>query len=211
MNAKRALDILMSRLGGRTSPELRAKCADEMQLSQERLEGSETLPYFLQSETANNLTKVGDRRLKKPGDMLRESDDDELIYVDAQGIEHALTKGDIDDLQGDFPDSGPPQAYGMRGDYILFFPLPDAEYSVKFTTYYARQSPIIDDASFENAWLKNASDLLISMTGLVIAGQVLKDPELVPVFSQAESAAKTRLFHMQVAWEEANRERLPEE
>lgn len=211
MNAKSALDVLMSRLGGRTSPELRISCALEMQLQQEKLESAETLPYFLKSETASNHTAVGDRRLGKPSDFLRESDEDELIYIQDDGTEIMLDKGDYDDLLVKYSGQGSPKAYALRGNYIMFFPTPDAEYAVKFSSYYARQDRIQDSDAFENAWLKNAADLLISMTGLIIAGQYLKDPELVPVFAKAEAEAKVRLFHLQVAYEEANRERLLEE
>lgn len=208
MNTKASLDILMGRLG-RTDPDLRSKCLLEMQLAQESLEQSETLPWFIQGEKADSLTDIDERRLRLPPDFLRESEEQELVYIDSEGEEHSLEKGSYDELREEFGAgaTGEPKKYAIRNDYIVFFPIPDSQYAVAFSSYYARQTPPEDTTASENAWFKNASDLLIARAGLVIASNYLKDPELVQTFGDLHKDAKTRLFHLEVAREEANRER----
>lgn len=208
MNTKDSLDILMGRLG-RSDPSLRTKCLLEMRLAQESLEQSETLPWFIQSEKADSATKVNDRRLRLPPDFLRESEEETLVVIDDQGIEHHLEKGAFDELLSEFGSEavGPPQKYCIRGEYLQFFPLPDAEYPVRYSSYYSRQTPPEDTTASENAWFKNAADLVIARAGLVIATNYLKDAELTKTFDGLLGDAKRRLFHLEVAREEANRQR----
>lgn len=208
MNVKDSLDILMGRIG-RSDPALRAKCLLEMKLAQESLEQSETLPWFIQSEKADSLTKINDRRLRLPPDFLRESEEETLVYVDSEGVEHHLVKGAFDELLSEFGSDakGPPCKYAIRGEYLQFFPMPDAEYQVRYSSYYARQTPPEDTTTSANAWFRNAADLVIARAGLIIATNYLKDPELQSTFDGLLGDAKKRLFHLEVAREESNRSR----
>lgn len=65
----------------------------------------------------------------------------------------------------------------------------------------------MDDVGNENAWLKYVPDLLIAKTGLIIAGEYLKDTDLVTLFGAQQERAVKRLANFETAREEANRSR----
>lgn len=201
--------MLMGRLG-RDSPEFRAKALVEMNLVQvDRLEKRPTLPHWLITEQAEAITEPLEPRLYLPTDFIREVEDFQLIFVDTDGDEWDLGKRGWDEALLEYDDTaeGVPAIYTMRGNYIHLRPTPDGEYTVRFSGYYAKQSPIVDDASFENAWTINAPSLLIGLTGLVMAGQYMKDADLVTTFGALAKDSNQELETSIVAFEEANRER----
>lgn len=211
MHVQESLNVLMSRLGNRTDPDLRQACLREMKLAQESLEASETLPWFLLSETTFARTEAGERRIPLPPDFLRESEEQELVVI-VDDVRVTLPKGDYDTLRAEAEGiTGVPQAYTLRGQYLVLFPTPDAEYSVEFSSYYARQEPPSDTADSQNAWFKNFPDLMMARAGLVIASMNLKDGELTALFDGLLKEAQRRLFHAEVAREEANRTRMMED
>lgn len=212
MNVKESLDILMKRLGNRTDPDLRASCLAEMKIAQEQLESAETLPWFIMSESASASTKAGERRLRLPADFLRESDEQELVIVKSDGTEKNVEKHSFDELHNHYGEQeGEPEAYAVRGEYLVFFPKPDAVFSVKFSSYYARQQPPIDTTDTPNKWFEHVADLLIAKAGVQIATNYLKDVDLAGVFVGNQKEAERRLFHLEVAREEANRDRQMED
>lgn len=209
MTGKEILDILMGRLG-RDSPEFRAKTLLEMKLAQEdRLEKRATLPHWLITERADTVTEIGEPRLFLPSDFIREVEDMNLMLVEEDGNELDLGKRGWDEalVEYDDADTGEPAIYTMRGNYVHLRPTPDAVYTIRFPGYYARQPAPIDDASFTNAWLTHASSLIIGLTGMVMAGLYLKDPELVAAFGITAKDANKELDDAITAFEEANRER----
>lgn len=209
MNAKAALDVLMGRLA-RSAPGLRASALNEMNvLQQTELEGGPELYWFLISEDATGQTVADERRVRLPSDFIREVDEKPLVSILDGEDDVKLIKADYEDAMIEFGTEakGEPKVYCLRGDYLVFFPKPDDAYQLKLPGYYAKQPLIIDDVSFENAWLKWASDLLIAGTGLVIAGSYLKDPELAQLFAGQKLVAQDRLNKLATAREEANRER----
>lgn len=212
MNVKESLDILMGRLA-RTSPELRTQCLLEMKLAQESLEAGETLPWFILTESAFTETVIGERRVKLPPDFLRESEEQRLVWFDDQECEHEIIKGGYDELMKEYGSAaeGDPEKYCIRGPYIQLFPTPTSVRKVEYSSYYGRQQVPLDSVDSQNAWFANAPDLLIARTGIVIASNYLKDAELMTLFDGLLRDAHKRLFHNEVAREEANRERLMED
>lgn len=209
MTGKECVDLVMARCS-RDAPELRAKVLTEMILAQQqKLEGRAELPYWLLSERADTQTKVGEPRLFLPGDFLRESEDMRLIYVNADGDEDELDKLSWDDAHIEFDDTatGVPSVYTMRGKYLYLRPTPDAVYSIRLASYYARQPKPQDDVNFTNEWTVEAPELLIAHTGQVISAQYIKDPDLTSVFSVQIQTNEKLLNDAIVAFEEANRTR----
>lgn len=211
MTGTQILDLLMSRLGNKTEASLRATCLLEMQLLQEtQLEGGPTLPWFT-IEGDYSLTLVsGQRHVVLPADFIRQVDDGEkpVLYYPTDGTDAIpLPKMAYDEALSHYGHTatGAPEAYALRGDRIMFFPLPDAAYTVKID-YHKRQSAPTDTAA-ENAWMKWASDLVIAGTGEVICAQHLQDPELAQVFTNQKITAFGRLQIMDTAREEAGRNR----
>lgn len=212
MNVKKCLDILMRRLGNRTSPSLRATCLDEMVLVQiEELEGMEELPWFLISEQATTLTTPGEARIVLPTDFLREVEDDNLTIYDADGVKIAdLGKVGYDEGRLQIPDDADPATptlYSILGGYVILRPTPDIEYTIRYPSYYGRQPEPEDTADSENQWFKWVPGLLIAKTGVVVAGEILGDENLVQLFGAQQKRGMERLENMIVAREEANRSR----
>lgn len=214
MTASKILDLLMSRLGDRREPELRALCLLEMALAQETvLEAGPVLPWFLITEEAVTTTTVNDHRVELPDDFIREVDDGEypLYYRPADGSSDVvLTKGSFSELRAkNWGERDTPMGYALRGEYLMIFPKPQEEHILVLPGYYARQTPPSDSDSFENVWCKWAPDLLMSVTGEIVAAQHLQnvDPIVVQSFSNIKVEAYNRLSRMETAREEANRDR----
>lgn len=211
VNTRKILDLLMARLGNKTSPALRANCLVEMSLIQETdLEGAELLPWFLIGEGAIAVTVPGERRLMLPSDFIREIEDDNLYLVNEDGTYTDIRKVGYDEGRFELglnPEQGPPTLYSVRGNYILLRPTPDAEYSIRFPSYYARQPLPVDATDDQNAWFRWVPDLLLAKTGVIIAGEYLKDTELVTLFGAQQQRAVKRLENVETAREESNRSR----
>lgn len=201
----------MARLGNRTSSVLRGNCLKEMVGVQEILEGAPDLPWFIISEATWGETTVGDRRVKLPGDFIREVEEAPLMYRDVDGEDHEIVKGEYQDLEREYSTvaTGTPLHYAFRGDYLVLFPTPDAVYELRFPHgYYARQDPPQDLESSHNPWFRYVSDLILAMTGSIVAGQYLKDVELVGQFASQKAEAENRFVRLMTAHEEANRDRV---
>lgn len=211
MNVKQSLDILMRRLGNRTAPGLRSACLDEMTAFQTlELEQAPELPWFIITEMTSGTAKANERRVKLPIDFLREVEGAPFEYVDADGEAHEVRKGDYSDLQDTYgtEDTGPPERYDFRGDYVVLFPIPDQDYVVRFPEgYYARQPVPEDSTDSENAWFKNVADLVMATAGLRVSTNILKDADLITAFSSDVAKAENRMVRIITAKEEANRDR----
>lgn len=209
MTGKECLDLLMGRCN-RDSPEFRQKALLEMVLVQtDRLEKRALLPHWLITEQAEAFTEPDEPRLYLPSDFIREVEDMRLLLVDTDGNELDMRKKGWDDALLYYDDTavGVPDVYTMRGNYIHLRPTPDDIYTVRLSAYYARQPILLDDAGFTNAWTENATGLLIGLTGIVMAGQYMKDADLVTTFGVLAKDATKELDDSVVAFEEANRNR----
>lgn len=210
MTGQRVLDLLMSRFGGRDADtELRAKAALEMELAQVNLENGEFLPWFLLSEDATVASDAEERRVQVPTDFLREHDEGDLMFQDAEGKWQPLDKDDYDILLAKWTFDGTgefPEQYSIVGEYFTLFPTPTQSINLRLTKYYARDAAPTD-TSAENKWLKYAPDLLMNETGFIVASQHIKDMELAGVFKAGRDEALKKLFKAHVAREEANRMR----
>lgn len=212
MNCSQALDLLMSRLGNRTQPSLRATCLLEMVLAQQtQLEGNEHLPWFLLSEELTTVTPSDgvERRVSLPTDFLREAEEQALLIVDSEGVEHEVVKDDYDVLiqkHGYDATSDLPLEYALSGNYVHLFPIPSVQRKLRLRCYIRDAVPQ-DSTSSENKWLKYAADLLIAEAGIVVASQHLQDPEMAATFAGMQQRARNRLFKAGVARDEANRMR----
>lgn len=211
MTGQDALTLLMSRLGDRTRPELRAICLLEMRLAQETvLEGAPFLPWFLITEEATTLTTANERRIVMPTDFIRQVDEEKpLYYRDSEGVDHEMEKKAYDELVSWYGSAatGVPEAYSLRGNYFLLFPKPSAVYTLVLPGYYAHQPPISDTVD-ENQWLKWAADLVMAHAGVQVGEKHIQlEADKVAGFKQDIVIATDRLSRMETAREEAGRHR----
>lgn len=205
----------MKRLGNRTETTLRATCLDEMIQVQSMLERAPVLPWWLISEQETATLTANDRRLAVPTGFLREVEEEasdeegSLIVVDTQGNEIPLPKDTYANLArtiGTQATADVPQAYALVGQYFMMFPIPNLALSVKIRCYLADQ--VIGDNNTENGWLKNASDLLIAKTGLVMGGQHIVVPaDKMAAFASAVQEATARIAVENIARAEASMKR----
>lgn len=202
MDGITALDITMSRLGGRTSPSLRSIVLAEMQMVQtELLDRLAFKPWFLLSEDSTVSCVVGEQRLPLPLDFLQESEEGALWYT-FNGIPKYPERRDWDVLAKGFADglgNGPPEYYALGGKYYFLFPAPDIAYTFHLRYYQAPEPPT--DTTATNAWLTHVPKLLIAATVQAVAAGHLQNfdlataagTEVVAVAKQLELATEERL------------------
>lgn len=200
-----AVSLIGLRLGQRT--DLTSAILLEMQEVQNTvLEQHEWLPWFLESEMASADCTADDERLPLPSDFLGELEEAGLWLYDATAESPftELSKGTYDELLRKHPTPAKPRAYAITGSYFLLKPTPDAVYSFKMRYY---QADAILDTNIENKWLANASDLVMALTGVVMAEKYLQNGQLADRFKQDAGDAWARLYKRHVAWQEANQTR----
>lgn len=207
MNGDTALDLLMGRLGNRTSADLRAKCLAEMvNVQQNMLERGPTLPWFLEATDDGLACVAATREVAVPGDFLREHEEGMLLIQDSAGVWQEMEKDDYDALISYWTYDGttdPPLHYALVGTNFLLVPLPTAARSMVLTKYYAKDTAPSDTAS-TNLWLTYAPNLLIGETGMIMAGQYLQNKAAFAQFQQQATLGRQQLLTDNIAREEAN-------
>lgn len=190
-----AVSIIQEQLGFRS--DLSSTIITTMQLAQDQLELSPTMPWFLLSERSFILTTVNDQRVPVPLKFLQEYEESALVYVKDSETEIILGKRDLDKLMLKFPAGAPPanvtsepQFYALRGTYFIIFPVPDAQYPI-WMTYY-KQAEVLD-SNFENVWLSNAPYLLIGKTGTMLPSSIKTD-KMQAQFQAWEREGRLTLF-----------------
>lgn len=191
--------------------DLTTRAIAEMQMAQIQLEGLDFLPWFLLTEMATAITTVFEERLAVPTDFISEPDEDEtaLWTTDltvSPPLRSDLAKGTYAALVAKYKDStyGKPLEYALVGRYFRLRPIPDAVYTVQFL-YYA--GGLLLTANIENVWLKYAPDLLIALTGMLLA-RYPSDTDRFAMFAADYKIALDGLKRLDVARREANLERI---
>lgn len=188
-----AVAIIKGRCSNRKGEDLDPQIVAEMQVQQIELETALVLPWFLLSEIATANTIAHEERLELPDLFIREPEEETALWYykasDTDNPRKALTKDAYDKLVQQFPGEGEPKAYALVGPYFRLKPTPDKAYPIQMI-YYKKDLPLTNN--IENAWLKNAPDLLIAKTGCVIAGEYLKDMDAFALFSKQLDSASTR-------------------
>jgi hypothetical protein len=209
VNCQQILNLLMQRLGNRTEADLRASCVLEMILAQQtKLENGAITPWFLAKDSSGLVTAASQRSVTVPTDFIREFQEMPLYLVDSSGTRQKLLKKSWEELVDIYglEATGQPLQYALVGGAFQMFPLPLQVYSLELK-YAAKQGDVADDAGSENTWCKWAPDLVIAVTGEVVAAQYLQNMEMAGGFAAMEAVALRRLDTAEVARDEANRER----
>lgn len=214
MTRDKAVDLIMMRLGQRTDTAFRDKIIAEMVSAQEDvLEQMPELPWFLYSIDASLATVIGTATVTLPTDFLLEYEDGALWWTNASGTKAILPKEDWDMLSNTYQGSGELRGYAILGDNLKFAYTPDAVYALELE-YYARATDISgsygDANNIENAWLKNAGDLVIAETGLVLASTYTKSQVHAAYFEKQRLIATNRLIAKMTAIQEANKQQYVE-
>jgi hypothetical protein len=198
------VQLTLNRCGARNaSSELKTQTFLELQLVQTRLEEDPELPWFLLSESSSTTTTSGEPRVVVPSDFLMEEETIDLWAQNADGDWKELIKIEYDRLKNEYQNDSNafPKYYALRGGYFYLGPTPDASYSLRMT-YYKKDT--VPATGVTNQWSTYAPDLLIAELGAVIAGDYLSDFEKQQSFEKGIIRARTRLYHKDVARDEAN-------
>lgn len=207
MTKQEAIDLIKLRLGSREDTDLDLLLAGELSLSQTELEATAPFYWFCIKDSSGLATIAAQSWISLPSDFIIEIDE-MVLEITFDGVAWVpLQKADRDNVISKYGVTpGQPEAYSLVGKKLHFGPIPDAVYSVRLT-YQGRDVNISAlAAGGTNEWLTEAADYLTAHTGLK-AALWIKDSAAGQVFSGLLQAAKARLDTLQVAREEANRDR----
>lgn len=207
MTENEALDLVMQRIGRRTSTELRTQVVTEMDLAKRELENTPPYFWFLRAVTPITLLAgnpygaldmaSSDILALDPScaAVVRSTDGSAvgstggvgLLRVPHSAIQVALTR------------TGLPEAWAQVSSGFLdarfgfqVYPTPDVDCELAWH-YYARQ-PL-------SVWLTHAPSLLLARTCRNVAMNLLHNFELADVFAQSEKEARDALNRTHTAME----------
>lgn len=188
-----AVALLGQRLGNRT--DLAASIIEEMQLVQGTLleKAGTFLPWFLEADYASLSTVANTEAVALPTNFLGWIEDEPVWLYDttATAVWDKLPRKRAGTLREKYTTTGRPLEHAVGVESLLFAPVPDAVYTIKFR-YYAADTVL--STNIENKWLKHASDLLIAKTGEIMASQYLMNTKLTEVFTKAAQEATARVY-----------------
>ena len=166
--------------------------------TQEDLERSSELPYFLRKNYLDWETEEGVRNLTVPTDFIREWDDDQLFAINDELMETPIVKDQEGFLRLRWPIQlgwGTPKKYARVYKDIHLYPTPDKIYTLN-GAYYAKDLPLT--TNIENKWLKELPYILIARAGLMLAAG-LRDKDGMSAFSSLNEIMTAKLHQMTVA------------
>jgi hypothetical protein len=195
------LDNMMHRLGNRTSAELRARVAFELNNGIDRLESGPTLPWFLEA-TNTFSTEEGVRRYALPSNFIREMERGRIVVSQNGAILGESIKVDYDDLA---LESGQPVEYALLGDWIYFGGVPNGVYDCEWN-YFAESGEFTDNSQpVTNSWLINAYDLTTLLTLRAVSEFQIQDIEMAARFNAELQDPQNRFWRLVEARQHAGR------
>lgn len=184
-------DLIMGRLGKRSSVSLRAWAVLEMQNKVAQLERGPTQPWFLE-KLWQTSTVAGDPVLAVPTDFLCELEETALILTTSTGTKYVVRKRTYDVVLEQTSGSDPtiPSYYAIFGNSFVFGPTPKEAYAIVLP--YGRKSvAFADNADNAVDWLAEATNPMIYSTLQAIANDYLQDPDMAGRYGQEGQNAWT--------------------
>lgn len=86
---------------------------------------------------------------------------------------------------------GPPKAYAYYAQQIRLYPIPDAVYQI-YMAYHHRLTPLVNDAD-TNAWMTDAEMLIRQSAKIILALDVMQEPNIATNAAPLRDAALARL------------------
>lgn len=185
MNGQDALNLVMSRLGNRTEPALRALCLAEMKLLAREIEDGAWKPWFL----FRHLVFVGSTSAgvsQVVASNILDLDDDQagvFYYDDTRTVDmyRRLERGMLRFLKDKYfeEEMAAPREYDMTGSgsgsLLHIFPTPDAGYQIYFSGFYRESQNIADSTDETTVWLTQVPSLIIAGTTMKMAATHTRD------------------------------------
>lgn len=208
MTPKKAIEVLMQRLGYRTDSKLKDSVVTEMNLVARSLEARPFLPWFLQEVWDTETLAKDEWRLTLPEDFLMEYEDDALLLLENGKPVSAPKKVDKQELKWASSETGKglPEAYSLFGNKIIFSVKSEKPYDVHLA-YLAKSREIVDAEDEEDhAWLLEAPEYFINEVGAVIANFYLHNTEMHQQFFRQAANLRRELFNLHEARQHVNRD-----
>jgi hypothetical protein len=166
--------------------------------TQEDLERSSELPFFLRKNYVGLVTAENNPVVNVPADFIREWDDDQMFVMNELLDEFPVVKDQEGYLRLRWPinqGQGMPQKYARVYREFHFYPTPNLIYELN-GAYYAKAESL--SSNIENVWLKELPFILIARSGLLVGGG-LRDKEGIAIFSTMNDMMTTKLHQMTAA------------
>lgn len=199
------IDLLMQRLGSRTSTTLRATVVNELNVQKDILEAGSFLPWFLR-KTATVAVVAGTATYNLPTGFIREIDGERLSIVDASNTKRLMTKRQMEQLQQlevENNSSGVPLRFALIGSTFSIWPVPLASYTITIP-HFQRTASITDTTGSINTWFSNAAELLLGMAGAVVSEFHTRDKAATQSFLSLAARARGELMAADTARQVAN-------
>lgn len=181
-----AITIIKRGLGFLSSTTHDDAIVDVLKEAQAAREGARSLPWFLLQEDQTIALTEGTRAYALPTGFLREDidfnpvsvedADDELSILGPLGYDEAMALYAQDK-------EGIPEVYCIRASTLEIFPLPDADYTFKWSYYKA---DTVLDTNIENLWLEHVPYVLIADAGFKMAMD-LRDEAATAIFQRRKN------------------------
>ncbi len=207
MDRQTALAAVSNKLGKRDHLITDGTILSEIVSQQEFLEQRGFLPWFLlASWTTGNVTVAATQAVAAPTSFIREKEKTTLQVLNGSNYQ-PCPKEDLDFLESQYvgASSAIPTNYALFGSSFLFFPTPDAAYTLRLR-YYARDvaiSTLADGGT--NLWLTNGSAVLVARTSAVLAARH-QNPRLAELLAGEYKEADMELMKATAAREAAARD-----
>ncbi len=196
--------VLSQRSGNRDDLADRIK-SEQRFVQKTVLEGTGAFkPWFLESDPEILTTTANIDAVNFPNDYLGEIENSMLWYQDESGTWRKLIKKPYDYVVGRDDESGPPKYFVIAATSFYIYPTPDKVYSLRFR-YYQKEPELVEDTD-TNLWLVHAEDLFFAEVGAIINEFHTKDDNQAAKFRQAATVARQRLFVLNAAKENVNRD-----
>ena len=197
--------ILSQRSGNRDDLESRIK-SEQRFVQKTILEGTGAFkPWFLESDPELLTTTANSPIVAFPDDYLGEIENSMLWYQDDAGTWHKLEKKSYDYVVGRTAiEEGVPKYFVIAATSFYIYPIPSKAYSLRFR-YYQKEPELVNDTD-TNLWLFHAEDLFFAEVGAIINEFHTKDDNQAAKFRQAATVARQRLFVLNAAKENVNRD-----
>lgn len=227
MNGNDFIISLRSRLGNRTAADLPSATIilEAEAIRKTQMERTTFQPWFLQAEDTSKSTVVYQEYVNLPDGFLAFDEEDEwsgVEYSDPLDVTRdpwvPLTIDDFNTIKAFYKASttpndttsagiiGNPVKAGIVGTKLYMRPIPDKVLSLRFRFYKSDPTAMTDTAA-ENLWLQYAHDWLMGEVGVLMAGQYIQNPDLIPLFDNMRTLGRKRVYNETIKRQEASKSR----
>lgn len=206
------IDEIVTRIGRRvrrkvtSGNNLQSEIIDELLHAQDKLEEGATLPWFLKKVEARAISADAFSFPPSTSDtFLRMQDDEPVKYIDPTGVAaediFLPSQSELLLLLQRFPGTGAiPKEWVLDGANIIVRPKPTQ--AITYNVRFLRKDPTAPVEGATTLWSLHYSELLMSMTGKVIASS-LRDNDATNRFEKDLSIARTEFIRSVTARQEA--------